>query len=142
MKLTSGETSQTRTFDVVADPGLLKDGTTVADLVAQQDFLLVLRETIADAGATRTSIEQAMAKAGIQPPPAPGAGESTQEQLDKLAKSAEPGAKLQALWARMVTARGTTSSRCSSISSTASAAPRAGRIRRSGPSHVVASTTW
>ena len=48
-----------------------------------------------------------MTKAGVQPPPAPGAGESTTEQIEKLAKSTEPGAKLQALWARMVTARGT-----------------------------------
>ena len=107
VKLTAGEASQSRTFDVIADPGVLKDGTTVADLVAQQDFLLALRETTADATATRTKIEQAMAKAGIQPPPAPGAGESTQEQIAKLAQSTEPGAKLQALWARMVTARGT-----------------------------------
>ena len=106
VKLTAGETSQTRTFDVLADPGVLKDGTTVADLLAQQDFLLSLRETIAAATATRTAIEQAMTKAGVQPPPAPGAGESTQEQIEKLAKSTEPSAKLQALWARMVTARG------------------------------------
>jgi hypothetical protein len=107
VKLTAGETPQTRTFEVIADPGVLKDGTTVADLVAQQDFLLALRETVADATATRTRIEQAMTKAGVQPPPAPGAGESTQEQIDKLAQSTAPGAKLQALWARMVTARGT-----------------------------------
>ena len=106
VKLTAGETSQTRSFDVLADPGVLKDGITVADLVAQQDFLLSLRETIAAATATRTAIEQAMTKAGAQPPPAPGAGESTQEQIEKLAKSTEPSAKLQALWARMVTARG------------------------------------
>ena len=106
VKLTAGEASQSKTFDVMADPGVLKDGTTVADLVAQQDFLLALRETSAEATATRTKIEQAMAKAGAQPPPAPGAGESTQEQIDKLAQSTAPGAKLQALWARMVSARG------------------------------------
>ena len=106
VKLTAGEASQSKTFDVMADPGVLKDGTTVADLVAQQDFLLALRETSAEATATRTKIEQAMAKAGVQPPPAPGAGESTQEQIDKLAQSTAPGAKLQALWARMVSARG------------------------------------
>ena len=48
-----------------------------------------------------------MKQAGVQPPPAPGAGQSTSQQLEALAKSPEPGARLQALWARMVTARGT-----------------------------------
>ena len=43
----------------------------------------------------------------MQPPPAPGPGESTTAQIERLSKSSEPGAKLQALWARMVTARGT-----------------------------------
>lgn len=106
VKLTGGDVAQTRTFDVLVDPGVLKDGTTVADLVAQQDFLLTVRETIVDATATRTRIEQAMTKAGVQPPPPPGAGESTAEQVEKLSQGAGPGATLQALWARMVTARG------------------------------------
>ena len=39
--------------------------------------------------------------------PGPGAGGSTTQQIEKLAQSTEPGARLQALWARMVTARGT-----------------------------------
>jgi len=107
VKLTSGDVAQTKAFEVVIDPGVLKDGSTVVDLVAQQDFLLTLRETIAEAAATRTTLEQAMTKAAVQPPPAPGAGESTQEQTEKLALSTAPGAKLQGLWARMVTARGT-----------------------------------
>jgi hypothetical protein len=107
VKLTSGASTQTKTFEVVADPGVLKDGVTVADLVEQQDFLLALRETMADAASTRQRLEAAIKKAGVQPPPAPGPGESTSQQLEALAKSTAPGAKLQALWARMVTARGT-----------------------------------
>jgi photosystem II stability/assembly factor-like uncharacterized protein len=107
VKLTAGAETQSKTFDIVVDPGVMKDGVTVADLVEQQDFLLALRETMADAAATRQRLEAAMKQAGVQPPPAPGAGESTSQQLEALAKSTEPGAKLQALWARMVTARGT-----------------------------------
>jgi hypothetical protein len=107
VKLTAGAETQSKTFEVVVDPGVLKDGVTVADLVEQQDFLLALRETMADAAATRQRLETAMKQAGVQPPPAPGPGESTSQQLEALAKRTEPGAKLQALWARMVTARGT-----------------------------------
>ncbi|HJR58938.1 MAG TPA: hypothetical protein VJ813_06070 [Vicinamibacterales bacterium] len=106
-KLTSAAFTQSHAFEVAVDPGVLKDGTTVADLVEQQDFLLMLQETIGEAARTRQQVEQAMAKAGVQPPSAPGPGESTTQQLEKLARSSEPGAKLQALWARMVTARGT-----------------------------------
>jgi hypothetical protein len=106
-KLTAGDATQSKTFEVQVDPGVLADGTTVADLVAQQEFLIALRATIDDANATRERIEAAMQKAGVEPPPAPGPGESTNEQIAALAKSPAPGAKLQALWARMVTARGT-----------------------------------
>jgi hypothetical protein len=107
VKLTAGDVTQTRSFDVRVDPGVVKDGTTVPDLVEQQAFLLRLRDTIAEATRTRQQIEQAMTKAGVQPPPAPGPGESTTDHIERLAKSSEAGAKLQALWARIVTARGT-----------------------------------
>jgi photosystem II stability/assembly factor-like uncharacterized protein len=105
--LTAGDVTQSQSLEVVVDPGVLKDGTTAADLVEQQEFLLQLRETINEANQVRQQIEAAMQKAGVQPPPAPGAGESTAEQIDQLRKSSAPGAKLQTLWARMVTARGT-----------------------------------
>ncbi len=106
-KLKAGEAADAEPSRSLVDPGVMKDGTTVADLVEQQDFLLALRETITDATATRQQIQAAMTKAGVQPPPAPAPGESTSEQIEQLAKSSEPGAKLQALWARLVTARGT-----------------------------------
>ena len=107
VKLTSGDFTQSRTFEVLVDPGVLNEGIDIADLIEQQDFLLQVRETIGDANRTRQQIEAAMQKAGVQPPPAPGPGESTSEQIEKLQTSSAPGAKLQALWARMVTARGT-----------------------------------
>ncbi|MBA2303538.1 MAG: hypothetical protein H0W08_12995 [Acidobacteria bacterium] len=106
-KIASGAFNQTRTFDVVVDPGVLKDGVTAADLVGQQNFLLALRETIAAATLTRQQVEAAMAQANVQPAAAPGPGESTTGQLESLAQSTAPGARLQALWARLVTARGT-----------------------------------
>ena len=107
VKLTAGATTQSKTFEVQVDPGVIRDGTTVADLVEQQDFLLALRATIDEANATRQKVEQAMQSAGVQPPPPPGPGESTTEQIAQLAQSTAPGATLQALWARLVTARGT-----------------------------------
>jgi photosystem II stability/assembly factor-like uncharacterized protein len=106
-KLTAGGAAQTKTFEIVIDPGVLKDGTTAADLVEQQNFLLELRQTITDATATRQQVQQAMQKAGVQPPPSPGPGESTTQLIEQLSKSSEPGAKLQVLWARLVTAPGT-----------------------------------
>jgi hypothetical protein len=106
-KLTAGGATQTKAFEVIVDPGVLEDGTTVADLVEQQNFLLQVRQTITDANTTRQQIQEAMQKAGVQPPPSPGPGESTSQLIEKLSKSTEPGAKLQVLWARMVTAPGT-----------------------------------
>jgi hypothetical protein len=106
-KLTAGETTETRSFEVKVDPGVIKDGTTVADLVEQQNFLLQLRETIAQANAVRTKIQQAMQKAGVQPAPSPGPGESSTQLIEKLKTMSSQGAALQALWARLVSAPGT-----------------------------------
>ncbi|HVL66708.1 MAG TPA: hypothetical protein VM364_05545 [Vicinamibacterales bacterium] len=106
-KLAAGDASDARSFEVVVDPGVLKDGITVADLVDQQNFLLQLRETIGEATAARQQVQQAMQRAGVQPAPSPAPGESTTALLETLARSQQPGAKLQALWARLVTAPGT-----------------------------------
>ncbi len=88
-----------RTFVVSIDPRVLKDGIAVVDLVEQEKFLLEVRDAIARAEALRLKLQEAMARAGIQPSPAPGPGQS-------------PGAithahPLQALWGRLVTAPGT-----------------------------------
>jgi photosystem II stability/assembly factor-like uncharacterized protein len=105
--LKAGETTDAKSFEVIVDPGVIKDGTTAADLVEQQNFLLQLRQTINEATSTRQQLQAAMQKAGVQPAPAPAAGESTTQLLETLAKSPAPGAKLQALWARLVSAPGT-----------------------------------
>ena len=96
-----------RTFAVNVDPGVIKDGTTVADLVDQQNFLLALRAAMNDAAATRLRLQQAMQKGGVQPAPSPGPGESTTQLLQKLQQANTPAATLQAVWARLVTAPGT-----------------------------------
>ena len=107
VKLTAAGGTQSHPFEVKVDPGVLADGTTVADLVEQQEFLLQLRQTIAQAGALRMKVQQAMQKAGVQPAPSPGPGESTTELVAKLRRSGQPNAELQILWARLVTAPGT-----------------------------------
>jgi len=96
-----------RTFEVKVDPGVMKDGTSVADLVDQQNFLLDLRNAMDDAAAARLQLQQVMQKASVQPAQSPGPGESTTQLLHKLEAVKTPAANLQALWARLVTAPGT-----------------------------------
>jgi photosystem II stability/assembly factor-like uncharacterized protein len=91
--------SNTRTFEVIVDPGVLKDGITVADLVEQQNFLIEVRDAQAAARQLQQRVQQAMAKAGVEAPPAPAAGEWVNNM-----KYQHP---LQRLWARLVTAPGT-----------------------------------
>ena len=103
----TGSATLSRTFEVKVDPGVIKDGTSVADLVDQQNFLLNLRVAMNDAAAARLQLQQVMQKAGVQPAPSPGPGESTTQLLHKLEAAKTPAANLQALWARLVTAPGT-----------------------------------
>src|SRR4029453_7661959 len=84
---------------VKVDPRVTKDGVTQADLVAQELFLLKVRDAIADANGLRGRLQQAMQQRGIQPPPAPGVGESPE--------SVQYSNPLQGLWARLVSAGGT-----------------------------------
>jgi hypothetical protein len=88
-----------REFEVQVDPGVLRDGMTVADLVDQQNFLLRVRDAIADATRLRTATQQAMQKADIQPARSPGPGQSI--------NNIEYNHPLQRIWARLVTAPGT-----------------------------------
>jgi hypothetical protein len=92
-----------RTFEVLIDPGVAKDGITQADLVEQQNFLLKLRDAQAEAARLRTRVQQAMQKAGVQPPPSPGPGESPFRRAPG-SPSLHP---LQTLWARLVSPTGT-----------------------------------
>jgi hypothetical protein len=87
-----------KTFEVVVDPGVLGDGISVADLIEQQNFLLAVRETQAEALRLRARVQSAMQKAGVSLPAAPGAGE-----LVARVKYSHP---LQGLWARIETAPG------------------------------------
>jgi photosystem II stability/assembly factor-like uncharacterized protein len=85
-------------FEVQVDPGVLRDGVTVADLVDQQTFLLRVRDAIADATRLRTQTQQAMEKADIQPARSPGPGQSI--------NNIEYTHPLQRIWTRLVTAPG------------------------------------
>ena len=107
VKLTAGGITRTAPLEFSVDPRVLEAGVTNADLTAQQDFLLKVRDTIAEAVQARTKVLQAMQQAGVQPPPSPGAGESTTELIAKLQKEGTPASRLQSLWARLVTAPGT-----------------------------------
>jgi hypothetical protein len=93
----------TQRFEVAVDPRVLADGITVADLVEQQEFLLRVREVQARAIALRGRVQEAMQKAGVEPPSPPGPGESPFRR--------KPGtpelSPLQALYARLVTPPGT-----------------------------------
>jgi photosystem II stability/assembly factor-like uncharacterized protein len=99
VRLTSGSASQSKSLTVKVDPRVTKDGVTQADLVAQELFLLKVRDAIADANGLRGRLQQAMQQRGIQPPPAPGVGESPE--------SVQYSDPLQGLWARLVSAGGT-----------------------------------
>ena len=69
-----------KTFEVVVDPGVLRDGITAADLLEQQNFLLSVRDTQAEAVRLRARIQNAMQKAGVSLPAAPGPGEWVQRR--------------------------------------------------------------
>ena len=97
--MTAGDVKQSRTFEVKPDPGVLKDGITLADLVEQQNFLLRVRDTMTEAREFQQRLQQTMQKASVPVPPSPGPGESVGAM-----KYAHP---LQQLWARVVTAPGT-----------------------------------
>ena len=98
-RLSMDTRSSVRTFEIIVDPAVLKDGITVTDLVEQQNFLLRVRDAQNEANQLRMRVQQAMQKSGIQPPASPGPGES----VSRL-KYPHP---LQGLWARLVTAPGT-----------------------------------
>ena len=107
LKLTAGGVTRSAVLEFSVDPRVMKDGVTTADLVAQQDFLLKVRDAIAEATQARARLQQAMQQAGVQPPPSPGPGQSTTELIAKLQQQGTPPSRLQALWARLVTAPGT-----------------------------------
>jgi photosystem II stability/assembly factor-like uncharacterized protein len=90
---------QSKTFEVVVDPGVLREGISVADLIEQQNFLLTVRDARAEALRLRARIQSVMQKSGVSAPAPPGSGERV-----AATKYSHP---LQGLWARVVTAPGT-----------------------------------
>ena len=94
----SGDPGLKVEFDVQVDPGVLRDGVTVADLVDQQNFLLRVRDAIAEANRLRAQVLQAMERADVQPARSPGPGQSIND-----IQYSHP---LQRVWARLVTAPG------------------------------------
>jgi hypothetical protein len=98
VRLTGGTVHQSKSFTVDVDPRVMKDGVTQADLVAQEAFLLKVRDAIARANTLRGRLRQAMQQKGVQPPAAPGVGESPE--------SVPYSDPLQGLWARVVSAGG------------------------------------
>jgi photosystem II stability/assembly factor-like uncharacterized protein len=95
---TAAIAGMSKTFEVVVDPSVLRDGITTADLVEQQNFLLMVRDTQAEANRLRARIQSAMQKAGLGPSPAPGPGE--------WVARVQYSHPLQRLWAWLVTASG------------------------------------
>lgn len=72
VRLTANGQTQTRTFELEADPRVLGDGVTQADLEQQVAFQLKVRDAQSDARRLQQAVEQAMQKAGVKPPaPAP-----------------------------------------------------------------------
>ncbi len=70
VRLTSGSYTATRNFELKADPRVLKDGVTQADLDEQFAFLIKLRDALADARRLQQRVEDAMKKADVKLPPA------------------------------------------------------------------------
>jgi photosystem II stability/assembly factor-like uncharacterized protein len=99
VKMSAGEVVESRTFEVRIDPGVLQDGITAADLVEQQNFLIKVRDAIAEARRFQSQVQEAMQKGSVPVPPSPGPG----EWVDNM-KYQHP---LQGIWARLVTAPGT-----------------------------------
>ncbi len=57
-KLTAGDWSETRSFEVLVDPRVAADGVTKSDLEAQLAFNLMLRGTMTDANQTMARVEK------------------------------------------------------------------------------------
>jgi hypothetical protein len=93
VRLTSGAYNETRTFELKADPRVLKDGVTQADLDEQFAFLIKMRDAITDARRLAQRVDEAMKKTGVAPP-----GPATPGVRAMDEKFAHP---LQKLWAQV-----------------------------------------
>ncbi|MDP1570117.1 MAG: hypothetical protein Q8L86_08945 [Vicinamibacterales bacterium] len=96
--LRAGTTTVSHAFDVQADPRVLRDNVTNADLIEQTRLLLGVRDAISRGRQLQVRIEQAMESAQVSLPPSAPPGTSPFDQ-----PFAHP---LQELWARVVDMRG------------------------------------
>lgn len=58
VRLSVGNWSQTRDLEVLIDPRVVEDGTSVADLEAQEELALRIRDAVAEAGAAAGELEK------------------------------------------------------------------------------------
>ncbi|MEZ5419373.1 MAG: hypothetical protein R2708_18820 [Vicinamibacterales bacterium] len=72
--LTAGGQSQTRTFALLPDPRVLRDGLTTQDLEAAVAFQLKVRDGVSEARQLADAVSQAMQKANVRPPASAPAG--------------------------------------------------------------------
>jgi hypothetical protein len=93
VRLTAGAYNATRTFALKADPRVLADGVTPADLDEQFAFLIKVRDALTEARGLAQRVEQAMKKAGVSPPAAATPGVRAMDE-----KFAHP---LQKVWAQL-----------------------------------------
>lgn len=94
VRLTAAGQTQDRSFELKADPRVMRDGVTQADLEEQVSFQLKVRDAISDARRLQQQVEQAMQKAGIKPPqPAPAGVRPMDLKFEH---------PLQKLWATLV----------------------------------------
>jgi photosystem II stability/assembly factor-like uncharacterized protein len=93
VRLAAGAYNATKNFELKADPRVLKDGVTQADLEEQFQFLIKVRDAMTEARRLSQRIDEAMKKAGVSPPTAATPGVKAMDE-----KFAHP---LQKLWAQL-----------------------------------------
>jgi photosystem II stability/assembly factor-like uncharacterized protein len=93
IRLSAGPYNATRNFELKADPRVLQDGVTQADLDEQFAFLIKVRDAITDARRLAQRVNEAMKKAGVATPAAATPGVRAMDE-----KLAHP---LQRLWAQL-----------------------------------------
>ena len=92
-RLTAGSYNATRSFELKADPRVLKDNVTQADMEEQFAFLIKVRDAISDARRLAQQVDEAMKKASVSNPRPATPGVRT---LDE--KFEHP---IQRVWARL-----------------------------------------
>jgi photosystem II stability/assembly factor-like uncharacterized protein len=93
VRLTSGSYTAMKNFELKADPRVLKDGVTQAELDEQFAFLIKVRDALTDARRLAQRVDEAMKKASVLPPGPATPGVRTMDE-----KFAHP---LQRVWAQL-----------------------------------------